>query len=176
MLNGEAETAGTGGAHHQPRAAAREVRVGNLLAELGVIHLVVVPADALLGHAGGAAGLEDVIRLALERGGHPDLGLEVAQGFVGEVAELQEVFGLGDFLARVEVLRGPVEPVGAAGLGAEVPRDDVAEVGVELGFGLGDEFGGNGGDGHGVSSEMSCDEGLRLHGLRLHGVVQAEEV
>ena len=58
---------------------AREMRVGNLLAELGVIHLVIVPADALLGHASRAAGFKNVEGLAFELCGHPDLGLHVAQ-------------------------------------------------------------------------------------------------
>ena len=65
--------------------------VGDLLAELGVIDLVIVPADALLRHAGRAAGLEDVEGLALERRRHPDLRLQVAQPFVLEVRELQHV-------------------------------------------------------------------------------------
>ncbi len=144
VLDGEAQPARAGGADHDPRLAAREMLVVDLAAELLVVGLVVVPADALLGHAGGAAGLENVVRLALERRGHPDLGLEVAQGLVLEVRELEHVGRALHFLARVEVLLRPVEPVGASGVGAEMPRKDVAEVGVELGLGSGDGFGGNG--------------------------------
>ena len=91
MLDGEAQAARAGRAHHQPRAAARKMLVADLVGELLVIDLVVVPADALLRHAGGAAGFEDVEGLSLERRRHPHLRLQIAQPFVLEVRELQHV-------------------------------------------------------------------------------------
>ena len=78
------------GPDHQPRAAAREMLVGNFFGELAVIDLVIVPADALLGHAGGAAGFENVERAALVFLRHPDFGLQIAQPFVLEMRELAE--------------------------------------------------------------------------------------
>ena len=91
--------------------------VRNLGRELLVIGLVIVPADALLGHAGGAAGFKNVEGAALEFRRHPDFGLQVAKRLVLEMRELQ---GLGkglDFLARIEILLRPVQPIRAAGFG-----------------------------------------------------------
>ena len=105
MLDGEAQAARAGRAHHQPVVVAREMLVGDLLAELGVIDLVIVPADALLGHAGRAAGFENVERLALELRRHPDLGLQIAQPFVLEVRELRDDVGEGlDFLRGIRTV------------------------------------------------------------------------
>jgi hypothetical protein len=107
--------------------------VGNLVAELGVVDLVVVPADALLGHSRGATGFEDVEGLSLELGGHPDLGLLVAQPLVLEVWELRYEVGEGLHLGpRIPAgFFHPTEPERAAGFGTEVPSDDFADVGVE---------------------------------------------
>ena len=79
MFNGQAQAARTGRPHHQPSAPAREVGVVDLVAELGVIDLVVIPTDALLGHAGSATGFEDIEGLVLELGRDPNLGLQFAQ-------------------------------------------------------------------------------------------------
>ena len=79
MFNGQAQTARTGRPHHQPSAPAREVVVVDLVAELGVIDLVVIPPDALLGHTGGTTSLEDIEGLALKLGRNPNFGLQVAQ-------------------------------------------------------------------------------------------------
>ena len=101
-----------------------------------VVDLVVVPADALLRHAGRAAGLENVERLALELRRHPDLGLQVAQPFVLEVRELHHVGEALDLLARVEILLRPIEPERAAGFRRKMPRDDLLEMRFELRLGL----------------------------------------
>src|SRR5688572_17690540 len=53
VLDGQAEAARAGRAHHQPVMIAWKMLVGNLFRELTVINLVILPADALLGHAGG---------------------------------------------------------------------------------------------------------------------------
>ena len=134
VLDGEAQTARAGRAHHQPVMVARKMFVGDLLAELGVIDLVILPADALLGHAGGAAGLEDVERLALEFGGNPDLGLQVAQPFVLEVRKARDKVGEGfDFLRGIPArLFSPIEPERATGFRREMPAKDFACVSVEL--------------------------------------------
>ena len=148
VLDRQTQPARTGGSHHQPGAAAREVGVVDLVAEFRVIDLVVVPSDALLGHAGGAAGLENVEGLALELGRDPDLGLQVAQRFILEVRELQHVFEACDLLAGIPVLAGPIEPELAASGGVEVPLDDLQQVLVELGLGGGDGFRSDSGYGH----------------------------
>ena len=140
MLDGEAEPARSGGADHEPIVVAGEVGVTQRLGEGAVVDLVVVPADALLRHAGGAAGLEDAegaagVGLAP---GAPDFGLEVPQVLVLEVGEpgVEVVEGL-DRLGGVPVLlAGPVQPERAAGLGVEVPLHDFAHVGVERFLGL----------------------------------------
>ena len=53
--------------------------VVELVAELLIMDTEVVPAHALLRHAGRAAGLEDVEGFAAILRGHPHLGLEIAQ-------------------------------------------------------------------------------------------------
>lgn len=137
VLDGEAEAAGAGGADHEPGTAGREVFVTDFAAEFFVVGFVVVPADALFGHAGGAAGFEDVVGLAFEGGGHPDIWLEVAEGFILEVVELGDEVGEGvDDATGVKVLFGEVEPEGASGFWAEVPLDGVADLLVELGLGF----------------------------------------
>ncbi len=137
MLNGEAEATRAGGADHDPRVAGREVLVGELVAEFFVIDAEVVPADALLRHAGGATGFEDVKGLACEGLRHPDLGLEVAQPFVLEVREVgDDVVVAVDLAAGIEVFLRPIQPERAAGFRREVPVDDFADLVVELGLGF----------------------------------------
>jgi hypothetical protein len=87
VLDGQAQAARAGRPDHQPGAAGRKMRVGKLAGKLLVIGLVIVPADALLGHAGGAAGFKNVERAAFEFFGHPDFGLQVPQPFILEVRE-----------------------------------------------------------------------------------------
>ena len=113
-----------------PRGKCSSAELGG---ELLVVGLVVVPADALLGHAGGAAGLEDVVRPALVMRRHPHLGLQVAQPLVLEMRESRDEVGERLHLpSRVPAgLARPIEPERAAGLGREVPRDDLAHVRVE---------------------------------------------
>ena len=130
VFDGQAQAARAGRADHQPGPAARKMVVRNLPGELLVVHLVIVPADALLGHPGGAAGLKNVERAPFVFRRNPNLGLQVAQPFVLEVRELHHVGERADFLARIEVFPRPVEPERAAGFGRKMPLDDVAEVGI----------------------------------------------
>ena len=67
---------------------AGELRVIQRIGKLAVIHLVIVPPDPLLGHAGGTTGLENIERLLLEFLWHPHLRLLITQPFVLEVGEL----------------------------------------------------------------------------------------
>ena len=87
VLDGQPQAARAGRAGHQPGAAAREMRVGDFGGEFLVIHFVIVPADALFGHAGGAAGFKNVEGAALEFFGHPDFRLQIAQPFVLEMGK-----------------------------------------------------------------------------------------
>ncbi len=88
--------------------------------ELLVIDLVIVPADALLGHAGGAAGFKDVEGAALEFFGHPDFRLQVAQPFVLEMREALQAGEAFDFGGGIPAgLLGPIQPERAAGFRAK---------------------------------------------------------
>ena len=130
VLDGQTQTARAGRAHHQPRPSAWKMFVRNFPGEFLVVHLVIVPADALLGHPGGAAGLKNVERAPFVFRRNPNFGLQVAQPFVLEVRELHHVGERADFLARIEVFPRPVEPERAAGFGRKMPLDHVAEVGI----------------------------------------------
>src|SRR5688572_30203337 len=113
MLDGQTQSARPGWPHHEPVMITRKMFVGNLLRELAVIDLVILPADALLGHAGGAAGLENVEWLAFECLGHPDVRLQIPQPFILEMWKAEEVGKPLHFLCWVPVrLFGPVEPEG----------------------------------------------------------------
>ena len=98
MFDGEAQAARAGRAHHQPVMIAREMFVGDFFAELRVIDFVIVPADALLRHAGRAAGFKNAERLPFELRGNPDFRLQIAQPFVREMRELVHVRERFDFL------------------------------------------------------------------------------
>ena len=115
MLDREAQATRAGGADHQPVAALGEEVGTVVVAELLVIDLVVVPADALLGHAGGATGLEDVVGTPGVCLRYESLGLLLAQDLVVEVVEAHQIVEAGDLLERVPAgLLGPFEPVVAA--------------------------------------------------------------
>jgi hypothetical protein len=75
--------------HHQPRPAAREMLVTDFLGKLRVIHFVILPPNALLGHSGRASGFKNIVRAPLKRGRHPDFGLQITQPFVLEMREFQ---------------------------------------------------------------------------------------
>src|SRR6185369_9612268 len=87
VFDGEAQSAGTGRANHEPGRTSREMLVGNFGREFFVIRLVIVPADSLFGHAGRAASLENIVRTSFKWRGYPDLGLQVAQPFVLKMRE-----------------------------------------------------------------------------------------
>src|SRR6266545_2100880 len=131
VLDGQTQAARAGRTDHQPRSAPGKVFVGDFSGEFLVVHLVIVPADALLGHAGGAAGLKNVERSSLGFRWHPDFGLKVAQPFILKVREFHQVGEGLDFLARIEVLLRPIEPERAAGLRRKMPLDYFAQVGIE---------------------------------------------
>src|SRR5881394_3973705 len=95
--------------------------VRNLPGEFLVIHLVIVPADALFGHAGGAAGFKNIEWTTFELRRHPDFRLKIAQRFILEMGKLKQVGESGDLRARVEIFLHPSEPERAAGLGREMP-------------------------------------------------------
>ena len=135
VLDGEPQPPRAGRPHHQPRFAAREMFVAHLVGKLGVIDAEIIPADALLGHPGRAAGLENVERFAAEFRRHPDLGLQIPQPLVLEMRELFHIADGLDFFPRIEIFRRPFEPERAAGFRRKMPREDFAEVRVELGLG-----------------------------------------
>ena len=151
VLDGEAQAAGAGRADHEPVALGEKVRAV-VVAVFLVVGLVVIPADALLRHAGGAARLEDVVGALGVGLGHEALGLLGAQHVVVEVRELLRDVGEAlDLLARIPAGGlGPLEPVVAPRLRGEVPLDHLARVRIERGLRLGNgEFAG-----HGRRSEM----------------------
>ena len=141
--------------------------VGDLAAEFLVVGLVIVPPDALLGHAGRAAGFKNVERPALVFRWHPDFRLQVAQGLVLEVRKPADKVGEGiHFLAWVEILPGPIEPERAAAFRREMPRDDFANVGVEpLLGGLDIGFGDRHRDSESFTSSANRDCGEFQRGL-----------
>src|SRR4030095_16096616 len=134
VLDGKAEAPWTGRPHHQPVVVAWEMLVADLLAEFAVIDFVIVPADPLLGHAGGAASFEDIKRAAFVFRGDPNLGLKVAKPLLLEVRKASDDFvERADFRRRIPAgfLR-PIEPEWATSFGREMPANDFARVSVEL--------------------------------------------
>src|SRR5690606_21471721 len=101
---------------HQPVAALRKRRVAERCRELLVVGLVVIPTDALLRHAGGAAGLEDRVGTTVVSARYEALMWLGAQQFAVEVREAHEVLERCDFALGIPT-GGllPVEPVGRAG-------------------------------------------------------------
>ena len=63
MLDGQPQPPRPRGADHQPVMITRKRGVIQRVGKLAVIHLVIIPADALLGHPRGAAGFENIERL-----------------------------------------------------------------------------------------------------------------
>src|ERR1041385_3075277 len=97
---------------------SREMRVGNFFREFAVIGFVIIPADALLGHAGGAAGFENVERFSFERGWNPNFRLEIAQPFILEMRKAQDIVEAFNFARGIPArLLRPIEPEWAAGFG-----------------------------------------------------------
>src|SRR5258708_28885533 len=91
--------------------------VPGLLGKFAVIHLVIVPADALLGHPGRAAGLKNIKWPALILLWHPGFVRQVAEPFVLEMRKTQQIGKTFHFRRRVPArFFGPVEPEGSAGL------------------------------------------------------------
>ena len=112
--------------------ALRKRIVGQRLAEVRVVDSEILVRDARLGHAGAAAGLEDVDRLVGVGLGHPAPHRSAAQPFVFERAEPVEVVVAGDVRPRIErELLGALEPERTAGGRIEMPAHDIADVRVE---------------------------------------------
>ena len=133
MLDSQAQAARAGRPDHQPVAAGREVGVGKLGREFLIVRLVIVPADALLGHAGGAPGFKDVEGAAAKFSGNPDFRLQVAKPFILEVREALQAAKAFDFRGGIPAgLFRPVQPERAACLRGEMPADNFAHMGVEL--------------------------------------------
>src|ERR1051326_8236096 len=103
--------------------------VGKFLRELTIIDLIIVPANALFGHAGGAAGFENIEGPSLKAFWHPDFIRQIAQPFILKVRKLQNIrktFNLGGWVpAR---LFRPSEPEGRAGFRRKMPLHDLTHV------------------------------------------------
>ena len=141
----------------------REELVRQRVGEHLVVDPEVVDDDAALGDAGGAAGLEDVPRLVLAAPSAPSgrTGPPRSQSS-SKNGELLEVVEALDVLERVELERlGLLQPERRAGLRAEVPADDLADLGVELGAGVLD-----------LLVERRAGDGRRLAGGVFHGVTR----
>ena len=135
VLDGEAQAARAGGADHQPVGALREKVGAVMFGEFRVVGHVIVPADALFRHAGGAAGFEDVVGPFAEGFRDETGGIFLAQNLVIEGLESLDVGEAGDVLERIEAeVRHLFEPVRASGFRGEMPFHHFAGVGVE-GFG-----------------------------------------
>ena len=87
VLDRQAEPARPRRPEHQPVAAAREMPVGQGVAEHLVVDAEVVADDPALGDARGAAGLEHVPRSIRQRFRDPAPHRAAAQPVVLEVAE-----------------------------------------------------------------------------------------
>ena len=166
VLDRQPQPPRAGRPQHQPVRPLGEELFRQRLAEHLVVDAEIVGDDAALGDAGRAARLEDVDRLVLQPLGHPAAHRAAAQPFVLEQAELFEIVEALHVLARVELKRlGPLQPERRAGVGVEVPFDDLADVGVEPFAGLAHLIGGRGvgrfrdSCGHGGSSR---DDGCYL--------------
>src|SRR3954471_6422413 len=96
----------------------REMFIRNFLGKFAVIDAKIVPADALFGHASGAARLEDVERFSFESGRNPNFGLQVAQPFVLKMREAQQVVEALNLGGRIPAgFFGPLQPEPAASFG-----------------------------------------------------------
>ena len=122
---------------HQPVGAAREVFIGERVAELLVIGAEVAHVDARLRHAGGATGLEDIGGLAGKALGDPARHRATPEPFVLERGELLQVVVILDLGDRIERQRLRIlQPEGAAGGGVEMPGHHLHGMGIEGRAGL----------------------------------------
>ena len=138
VFDREPEAARAGGADHQPVGPLRE-KVGSVVfGKLGVVGLVIIPADPLFGHAGGAAGLKDIVGSASKCPRDEKGRIFLAQNLVIEGRELGKVREAGDVLDWIEAERGNlVEPVWTAGFWGKMPFHHVTGVGIKGGGGVG---------------------------------------
>src|ERR1041385_1586109 len=133
VFNGQAQPARSSRSNHQPGAATRKMLVGDLRRKLFIVGLVVVPPDALFGHAGSPARFEDVKRPPLIFLRHPDFGLQIAKPFILKMREMREDIGKRVyFSSRVPPsLFRPVEPKLRPGLRREMPANDLTSMLIE---------------------------------------------
>ena len=142
VLDGQAQPARAGRPEHQPVAPFREELLRQRVGEHLVVDPEVVDDDAALGDAGRAAGLEDVDAAI----GVSAFGTQRRTGpprsqSSSKKRELLEVVEAVDVLERVELERlRLLQPERRAGVGTEVPADDLADLGVELNAGVLDLF------------------------------------
>ena len=143
VLHRQAQAPRARRAQHQPVRAAREVLVGQRLAEDLVVGAEVLTRDAGLRDAGGAAGLEHEDRLPGEALRHPALHRAAAQPLVLERTQPGQIGEPVDLAPRIpSELARVIEPERTAGGGVEVPGHDFADPcvqararGVEVGLG-----------------------------------------
>src|SRR5262249_14277808 len=132
MLDGEPQSPRAGRAEHQPVGPLWKVLLRQRVAEHLVVDPVVFDDDAALGDPGGAAGLEDIDRLVLQRFRHPTPHWSAAQPVVLEEAELLQIVEALHLFARIEAeALSLLQPKRRASFGIEMPRHDLADVGVK---------------------------------------------
>ena len=112
VLDCQTQPPRAGWTHHQPIMISREMVVADLLTELAVVDLVIVPPDSLFGNTRGSSGLEDIEGTALVFRRNPKLGLEIAKPFLLEMRKAcDDVVEGADFLGGIPVgLLRPIEP------------------------------------------------------------------
>ena len=138
VLDREPQSPWSGRTNHQPVMISREFLIIQRIGKLAVVHLVVVPADALLGHASGTTGLEDVERLALELLGHPHLRLQIAKPFILEMREFfDNIVKTCYLLNRIPIgLTDPIKPKRTTCFRREMPLHYFQGMGIKLHLGL----------------------------------------
>ena len=132
MLDRKAQPSRAGRSEHQPVRAFREVLIGQGLAEQLVVDPEVLARHPRLGDARRAARLEHKNRLPGKAFGNPAPDGTAAQPFVLELTEAPQVDKAGDLPPGIPPrLPGELQPEGTAGLGVEVPLDDLSDPRVE---------------------------------------------
>src|SRR5947207_15918334 len=111
MFDGEPQSSRSRRAHHQPVMIPRKMLVRNFFGEFAIIDFVIVPSNALFGHARRAPSLENVKWPPLESFGHPDFRLQIAQPFISKMRKTRQISEAFDFFGGVPAgLFSPIEP------------------------------------------------------------------
>ena len=113
---------------------AWEMIVAQCLGKGAVIDLVILPANALFRHAGGAAGFKNAEGLTVICLWPPDFIRQIAQPFILEMRELRrDILKARDLLGRIPAgFLGPIEPKRTAGLGREMPLHNFNGMRIQL--------------------------------------------